>query len=98
MFVLEYETFCPVIHMESLRTLMALATQHGLELHHVDVTTAFPNGELREEVYMEQPTGYEKEAKGHLGCRLKKSIYRLKQSSICWNTELDTHLKKMGFS
>jgi len=92
------ETFCPVIRMESLRTLVALSTQQGLELHHVDVHTAFLNGTLQEEVYMKQPVGYEKEGEEHLVCRLRKSIYGLKQSSRCWNMALDSHLRKMGFS
>jgi len=43
------EPFCPVVRLESLRTLVALATQRGLELHHVDVQTAFLNGNLQEE-------------------------------------------------
>ena len=92
------ETFCPVVRLESLKTLIALSTQQGLELHHVDVHTAFLNGTLQEEVYTKQPIGYEKEGKEHLVCRLKKSIYGLKQSSRCWNTALDSHLKRMGFS
>ena len=92
------ETFCLVIRLESLRTLVALSTQQGLELHHVDVHTAFLNGTLQEEVYMKQPVGYEKEAEEHLVCRLRKSIYGLKQSSRCWNMALDSHLQKMGFS
>ena len=92
------ETFCPVVRLESLRTLIALSTQRGLKLHHVDVHTAFLNGTLQEEVYMQQPIGYEKEGEEHLVCRLRKSIYGLKQSSRCWNTALDSHLKKMGFS
>ena len=92
------ETFCPVIRMESLRTLTALSTQRGLKLHHVDIDTAFLNGTLEEEVYMEQPMGYEEGKEEHLVCRLKKSIYGLKQSSRCWNTALDAHLKDMGFT
>ena len=92
------ETFCPVVRLESLRTLNALSTQRGLELHHVDVHTAFLNGILQEEVYMKQPIGYEKEGEEHLVCRLRKSIYGLKQSSRCWNAALDAHLRKMGFS
>ena len=97
---LDYDgTFCPVVRLESLRTLIALSTHKGLELHHVeDVHTAFLNGTLQEKVYMKQPIGYEKEGKEHLVCRLKKSIYGLKQSSRCWNTALDSHLKRLGFS
>ena len=92
------ETFCPVVRLESLRTLIALSTQRGLELHHVDVHTAFLNGVLQEEVYMKQPIGYEKEGEERLVCRLRKSIYGLKQSSRCWNAALDSHLRKTGFS
>ena len=83
------ETFCPVVRLESLRTLIALSTQRGLELHHVDVQTAFLNGTLPEEVYMKQPVGYE-EGEKDLVCKLKKSLYGLKQSSRCWNTALDS--------
>ena len=91
------ETFSPVVRFESLRTVMALSVQNGLKLHQMDVTTAFLNGELKEEVYMRQPEGYTVKGKENLVCRLEKSIYGLKQSSRCWNSALDTHLKKMGF-
>lgn len=91
------ETFCPVVRLESVRTLIAMSVQYGLQLHQVDVTTAFLNGELKEEVYMRQPEGFVTPGKEHLVCKLKKSIYGLKQSPRCWNTALDSHLKKMGF-
>lgn len=64
----------------------------------MDVATAFLNSMLQREIYMEQPTGFEKEGEEHLVCRLRKSIYGLKQSSRCWNIALDTHLGNMGFS
>lgn len=91
------ETFSPVVRFESLRTVIALAVQNDLKLHQMDVTTAFLNGQLQEEVYMRQPEGYTVEGKENLVCRLKKSLYGLKQSSRCWNSALDTHLKRMGF-
>ena len=91
------ETFCPVVKMEFVRTLIATAVQRGLQLHQVDVATAFLNGELEEEVYMRQPEGFVIPGQEHLVCRLKRSIYGLKQSPRCWNTVLDNHLKKMGF-
>ena len=68
------ETFSPVVRQESLRTLVALSVQHNLELHHVDVTTAFLNGVLEEEVYMQQPKGFMKPGEEHLVCKLNKSI------------------------
>ena len=92
------ETFSPVVRFESLRTVIALSLQNSLKLHQMDVTTAFLNGELKEEVYMRQPEGYTVKGKENLVCRLEKSIYSLKQSSRCWNSALDTNLKKMGFA
>ena len=81
--------------MESLRTLIALSTQRGLELHHVDVCTALLTSTLQEEVYTNQPIGYEKEGDEHLVCKQKKSIYGFKQSSRCWN---NAHLQQMGLT
>ena len=91
------ETFSPVVRFESLRTVITLAVQNGLKLHQMDVTTAFLNGELKEEVYMKLPEGYVIKGKEGLVGKLKKSIYGLKQSPRCWNSVLDDYLKKMGF-
>ena len=92
-------TFCPVVRQKSLRLLMALSTQHGLTLHQVDVSTVFLNGTFEEEVYMQQPKGFLLlllsfvcQRKEEFVCKLKKSIYGLKQSPCCWNSTLDTHI------
>ena len=74
-----------------------MSVQHGLQLHQVDVATAFLSSELEEEVYMRQPEGFVTPGQEHLVCRLKRSIYDLKQSPRCWNTVLDSYRKKMGF-
>ena len=50
------ETFCPVVRPESVRTV--IAAENDLKLHQMDVTTAFLNGELKEEVYLKQPEGF----------------------------------------
>ena len=91
------ETFSPVARFESDRTVIALAVQNDLKLHQIDVTTAFLNGDLKDEVYMKQPEGFVVKGQEHLVCKLKRSIYGLKQSSRCWNSVLDQHLKKLGF-
>ncbi len=83
--------------MESFRTILASAIQKDLKLHQIDVTTAFLNGELEEEVYMKQPQGFILEGQEKLVCRLNKSIYGLKQSPRCWNTALHRKLDDMGF-
>ena len=68
-----------------------------LQLHQVDITTVFLNGQLEEEGYMVQPEGFVSAGREHLVCRLKNGIYGLKQSPRCWNTTLDSHLKELGF-
>ena len=77
--------------------MIGKAVQHGLKLHQVDVTRAFLNGKLEEEVYMRQPEGFVAKGQEHLVCKLKKSIYGLKQSPCCWNTVPNDQLKDMGF-
>ena len=91
------ETFCPVVRFESIKLIIALAAKYNLQLHQVDITTAFLNGELEEDIFMKQPERYEIKGKEHMVCKLKRSIYGLKQSPRCWNQALDKHLKKMGF-
>ena len=77
------ETFSPVVHFESIRTVVALSVQRGLKLHQKDVTSAFLNGELENEVYMKQPGEFEVEGNEDLVYQLNKSLYGLKQSSRC---------------
>ena len=71
------ETFSPVVRMESFRTLVALSTQHNLQLHHVDVTTAYLNGVLEEEVYMKQPEGYTKPEEEYLWTETVSTLLEL---------------------
>ncbi len=85
------ETFSPVVRGESIRALLALATQENMHLHQMDVQIAFLNGDLHEEVYMRQPEGYEVKGKEHQVCKLHRSIYGLKQSPWCWNHVLDEY-------
>jgi hypothetical protein len=49
------DAFAPVARMESVKVLLALATQEGWRVHHMDVKLAFLNGDLKEEVYVQQP-------------------------------------------
>ena len=63
----------------------------------MDVGTAFLNGHLEEEIYMEQPEGYIKPGQEHLVCKLKRSIYGLKQSPRCWSKAFTKFMKDIGF-
>ncbi|KAF0929593.1 hypothetical protein E2562_022791 [Oryza meyeriana var. granulata] len=75
---IDYEVFALVARMESVRMLLAVAAQRGWLVHHMDVKSAFLNGELKEEVYVQQPLGFV--AAGHEGkvLRLKKALYGLR--------------------
>lgn len=76
---------------------MALVAHYDLELHQMDVKTAFLNGDLEEKVYMAQPKGFVMKGNENMGCRLKRSIYGLKQASRQWYLKFDGTIKKFGF-
>ena len=67
------ETFSPVVRFNSIRTLLSFAIQNNLLVHQMDVVTAFLNGHLEEEIYMEQTEGYIKPKQEHLGPYLAPS-------------------------
>ena len=75
------ETFSHISQKDSLRIILTLVAHYDLELHQMDVKTAFLNGSLRENVHMDQLEGFSIKDKEHLACKLKKSIYELKQAS-----------------
>ena len=92
------DTYAPVVKLASIRILLAIAAIFGLEIHQMDVVTAFLAGELEEEIYMEQPEGFEVGSKeDDLVCRLRKSIYGLKQAPRVWNQRIRRFLKSIGF-
>ncbi len=66
------ETFSPVARLTSIGTLLAIVNQLNLDLHQMDVSTAFLNGDLREEIYMRQPEGYIQGNNPNLVCKLNK--------------------------
>ena len=94
----DYEaTFSPVSSKDSFRVIMALVAHFDMELHQMDVKTAFLNGDLNEEVYMIQPEGFVANDSGKLVCRLKKSIYGLKQASRQWYLKFHSVVTSYGF-
>jgi hypothetical protein len=92
------ETFSPVARFESLRLLLALAALEDWEIHQLDVRSAFLNGVLDEEIYMEQPQGFIIAGQEDKVCRLKKAIYGLKQASHAWNLQFHGILTELGFT
>ena len=92
------ETFSPVVRFSSIRALLAYAVQNDMLIHQMDVITAFLNGKLEEEIYMEQPDGYIQPGQEHLVCKLQKSLYGLKQSPRCWNTAFRKYMELIQFN
>lgn len=89
------ETYSPVVRHSTIRFLIALAVEHNMRVYQMDAVTAFLQGELAEEIYMNQPEEF------HDGtdrvCRLNKAVYGLKQAGRVWNKKLDGFLTSLGF-
>lgn len=89
------EVWAPVSQYKTLRALLAIVAARNLELHQLDIKTAFLNGDVDEELYMRQPPGYQDS--GNLVCRLHRSLYGLKQASRAWHTKLRDFVATLGF-
>jgi len=74
------EIFSPIVKMTLIRTILSPVVAEDFHLEQLDVKTSFLHGDLEEEIYMQQPQGYEVKGKKKLVCRLKKSLYGLKQA------------------
>ncbi|MCO5568845.1 hypothetical protein L7F22_022546 [Adiantum nelumboides] len=79
------DTFAPTARLTTIRTMIALAAQKGWPMMQMDVKSAFLNGYLKEEVYAEQPPGFEVAGLENKVCRLQKALYGLKQAPRAWN-------------
>lgn len=87
------ETYSPVVNINSLRVLFALAASRNSNIIGFDVKTAFLYGELSEEIYMKMPKGYEQK---NQACKLNKSLYGLKQAPMKWNMKFTKFLNDNG--
>lgn len=90
------ETYSPVVKYSTIRYLLALATRENLQITHMDVTTAYLNGELEEEIFLRPPEGLNSPEKERKVWKSKKAIYGLKQSGRAWNKKLDSTLRAIG--
>ncbi|KAK4410377.1 Retrovirus-related Pol polyprotein from transposon RE1 [Sesamum angolense] len=89
------DRFSPVAKAVTVRIFLAVASSHGWPIHQVDINNAFLHGFLDEDIYMHAPDGYHVQP-GQV-CKLKRSLYGLKQASRQWNLELTTRLIAFGF-
>ena len=90
------ETYASVMRFSTLRTILALAAIHDMELRTVDISHAFINSDIDAEIYMVQPEGFRIGGPEKV-CRLNKSLYGLKQSPRLWSEKLTSVLEQMGF-
>jgi hypothetical protein len=91
------ETYSPIASLESIRILLAYATYHGFKLYQMDVKSAFLNGPIKEEVYVEQPFDFEDSKYPNHVYNLSKVVYGLKQAPRAWYECLRDFLITNGF-
>ena len=82
--------------MNSIHLTLAIVATHRWVIHQMDLNSAFLNGDLYEEIYMEQPQGFIQDST--LVCKLKKYIYGLKQAPRAWYAKMDSFLLSAGFT
>lgn len=93
---IDYEqTYSPVARMATIRALLSVSAKENLYLTQFDVSTAFLNGKLQEEIYMKQPDGFN-DGTARV-CKLQRSLYGLKQAPRCWNSCFEEILLEKGF-
>ena len=91
------ETYVLVARLEAIRVFLAYACAHNIKLYQMDVKSAFLNGYINEEVYVEQPPGFEDDKKPNHVYKLKKALYGLKQAPRAWYERLRDFLLSKGF-
>jgi hypothetical protein len=91
------EVFAPVAHLESVRLMMVVAAHHGWEVHHMDVKSAFLNGELKEEVYVVQPAGFVVKELNTRCYGFGRHCTASNRRAGAWNAKLDATMVVLGF-
>ena len=83
--------------MEPIRLILAYANSKKIKVYQMDVKSSFLNGDMEEEVYMEQPDGFQVQESKQFIYRLKKALYGLKKAPRAWYSRLDNYLRHQGF-
>ena len=92
-----FDTYSPVARLTTIRALLSLAASYGLIVHQMNVKTVFSNGELDEEIYMDQLDEFVVKCQESKVCKLLKSLYGLKQAPKQWHEKFDRNLTSAGF-
>ena len=90
-----HDTYSPTAKLSALRTVLACGVELGMHFNQMDIKTAYLNAPIQEDIYMEQPEGYQNGKQ--MVCKLKRSLYRLKQSGRNWFECLSSHLFELNF-
>ncbi|KAL0375034.1 UNVERIFIED_CONTAM: Retrovirus-related Pol polyprotein from transposon RE1 [Sesamum radiatum] len=91
------ETFAPVARLDTIRALVAIAANKKWKIYQMDVKSAFLNGYIDEEIYVEQPQGFIAKGYEEKVLRLKKALYGLKQAPRAWYSRIDNYFMDRGF-
>ena len=91
------ETFASAARFSSIRAVISVMAEMGWRIHQMDVKTTFLNGLIQEEVYLEQPQGFEIYERDSHVCKLKKDLYGMKQAPWAWYSRIDSYLLSIGF-
>ena len=92
------ENYAHVVRIKIVRLFLAYAAHKKFKVYQMDVKSTFLNGELEEEVYIEQPDGFPLTNDKDIVCKLKKALYGLKQTPKTWYARFDKHLTNLGNS
>ena len=92
------DIFSPVAKVTSIRLLLSVVAAFDFEVEQMDVKKKFLHGYLEEDIYMKQPEGFMVKGKKELVCKLKMSLYGLKQSPRMWYQKFDTYIRGLGFT
>ncbi|GJS84198.1 zinc finger, CCHC-type containing protein [Tanacetum coccineum] len=92
-----FDTYAPVARISTIKLLIAMASIHNLIIHQMDVKTTFLNGDLEEEVYINQPQGFIMSGNENKVCKLIKSLYGLKQAPKQWHQKFDEVVLSNGY-
>lgn len=90
------ETFAPVVKWNTLRSIVALAAHNSWNIYHLDVKTAFLNGEIEEDIFVSLPPGFTDPARPSHAGKLRKALYGLKQAPRAWYQKVDSYLLSRG--
>eukprot|EP00171_Calliarthron_tuberculosum_P001088 IDg1088t1 len=86
------ETYAPVVTLATVRVFLSIIATLDLECDQMDVITAFLNGDLEEDIYMQVPSGFKDKSKPNLVCKLHKALYGLKQAPQQWYAKINSFL------